>query len=49
MDVSEYADYDSNTEESACFHGSEQAVRKRRDHPKMDNPEQESDKRYSNE
>ncbi|WP_311173225.1 hypothetical protein [Halobellus ordinarius] len=49
MNVSEYADYGSNTEKSTCFHGSDQAVRKRRNHPKMGNPEQEGDERHSNE
>jgi hypothetical protein len=49
VDVSKCGDYGSNTEESTCFHGSEKTVGKRRNHPKMGNPEQGSNKRYSNE
>jgi hypothetical protein len=49
VNVPECAEYDYDTEESSGFHCSEQAMRKRREHPEMGDPEQQPNERYSNE
>jgi hypothetical protein len=40
VNVPECAEYDYDTEESTGFHCSEQAMRKRCEHPEMGDPEQ---------